>query len=534
MKTERTLAAASKTLHWHIGARQFFAMLLFPIVICLFVLGWIFFPTLTGVATIADALQDRYLPALYENQQTVRLIYLLRSKALEIFSASSESEHQNSLDAILELSNNPLLNNTREMRETTRAAVRHVIALSDARKRANESQNTLNVVTLRMLTTAARLHLADDRPYRPELLSGRHDYNGRYPDSSLHDRLLDETKSALEFCKASGHARIVQEDCDTLQVDLQTEARAWESKNSADQEILTYWQEMDSHLSSMYIAVSSEVYQRAQDSIVGLKSAAASVMRGLAIVGLIIVGLCILIIALLHRLIITPLALASQELKRVRHGKPLRRLPTAHITELQDLVGAVPDLGGYLNELKGQTIELKQERDMLEDSSLRDSLTGIPNRRSFDRHFDENAPAASRGILFIDIDMFKKYNDMAGHQAGDACLRSVAQAMQAGLYRRNDVLYRYGGEEFAVLLEHVDVRQITAVGGRLLSAVRELGLPHPSPAAPIVTVSIGAAVGLPGETCGSLLARADKALYAAKAQGRNRICVQDGSAVATE
>ena len=131
-------------------------------------------------------------------------------------------------------------------------------------------------------------------------------------------------------------------------------------------------------------------------------------------------------------------------------------------------------------------------------------------------------------MLMIDVDLFKNYNDSLGHPAGDKCLADVARAMQTTLYRHNDALFRYGGEEFAVILEDATERQALAVAERIMSGIRSLRLPHPdSVVAPHVTVSIGVAVArrVEGGSGADLVARADSALYQAKAGGRDRVCL---------
>ena len=157
--------------------------------------------------------------------------------------------------------------------------------------------------------------------------------------------------------------------------------------------------------------------------------------------------------------------------------------------------------------------------------SMVDALTGVANRRSFDARLAESARCASVGMLMIDVDLFKNYNDSLGHPAGDKCLADVARAMQTTLYRHNDALFRYGGEEFAVILEDATERQALAVAERIMSGIRSLRLPHPdSVVAPHVTVSIGVAVARreEGGSGADLVARADSALYQAKARGKRR------------
>ncbi|HPO02799.1 MAG TPA: diguanylate cyclase, partial [Treponemataceae bacterium] len=129
-------------------------------------------------------------------------------------------------------------------------------------------------------------------------------------------------------------------------------------------------------------------------------------------------------------------------------------------------------------------------------------------------------------MLMIDIDHFKAFNDRYGHGAGDVCLRRVAQALSSVLHRSLEMLCRYGGEEFAAVLPSVGRDKALPLAEAMLKAVYDLGIPHDSsPAAPVVTVSIGCAslLATPEGSPLDLARRADEALYAAKKEGRNRV-----------
>jgi diguanylate cyclase (GGDEF)-like protein len=166
-----------------------------------------------------------------------------------------------------------------------------------------------------------------------------------------------------------------------------------------------------------------------------------------------------------------------------------------------------------------------------------DGLTGVPNRRTFDESFEMEVCSAQRtaasdpstiadlALLMIDIDWFKGYNDRYGHQAGDKCLRHVAQILAFGCSRPRDVLARYGGEEFVAILPHTDLNGATAVAEGLRGAVEALGLEHAASAFGVVTVSVGVAIcsGDKTATPADLFRRADEALYIAKHAGRNRV-----------
>lgn len=163
------------------------------------------------------------------------------------------------------------------------------------------------------------------------------------------------------------------------------------------------------------------------------------------------------------------------------------------------------------------------------------ALTGIANRRRFDEVLYKEWRRAMRrqypiSLLMCDIDYFKQYNDAQGHQAGDECIRNVARAIEESLKRPGDLVARYGGEEFAAVLPDTDFDGAQMVAEHVRSAVAELGIPHGrSSVASRVTLSVGAACMIPkrgSPAAGDeLLEGADKALYAAKSAGRNRVMV---------
>lgn len=183
-----------------------------------------------------------------------------------------------------------------------------------------------------------------------------------------------------------------------------------------------------------------------------------------------------------------------------------------------------------LRALRILKVELERKNAELEALSCRDGLTGILNRRGFDDYLGKEWLRAIRqrhdvGLLLIDVDHFKDYNDNYGHQGGDECLRKVAFALGAALKRPSDVVARYGGEEFGVILPATSIDGGAMIADALCKSVAALRVPHViSPTVPYVTVSIGVATiqPQPGDSTETLIRLADAALYAAKAGGRNQ------------
>ncbi|WP_166422695.1 diguanylate cyclase [Paraglaciecola sp. 20A4] len=168
--------------------------------------------------------------------------------------------------------------------------------------------------------------------------------------------------------------------------------------------------------------------------------------------------------------------------------------------------------------------------------SCTDGLTGVPNRMQLDTTFHRFWYAAIRGqhefsVLMIDIDFFKGFNDTYGHVAGDECLKKVATTIRDCLQRESDAMGRYGGEEFLVLLPFTDKTGAELIGRLILSTIEKLGVENTSSTVSgKVTVSVGVASLMHSEINDEnfnhpefLIERADKCLYAAKHQGRNRL-----------
>jgi diguanylate cyclase (GGDEF)-like protein len=175
-------------------------------------------------------------------------------------------------------------------------------------------------------------------------------------------------------------------------------------------------------------------------------------------------------------------------------------------------------------------VELKRQKELLKVMSYQDGLTGIPNRRYFDdtlirEHRRCLRTGSALSVLMIDIDFFKKYNDIYGHLTGDDCLRLVAKTMHTQLNRSGDVLARYGGEEFVCILPNTDLEGGNSMAEKLRAAVIEQQIPHEEGIDGLVTVSIGVVSGQPIEGIDSrrFLLQADHSLYQAKMSGRNRV-----------
>lgn len=181
------------------------------------------------------------------------------------------------------------------------------------------------------------------------------------------------------------------------------------------------------------------------------------------------------------------------------------------------------------NQSLQKTIDITLPK--LREQSIRDPLTGIYNRRYFDRQLVREWQRALRqqstlSLIYLDVDHFKRFNDALGHLEGDQCLRAVADALQRSVSRQFDVACRIGGEEFALILPMTPRAGAERVARRALQHIWDLEIHHPRNVADVVTASIGVGTAIPhqGGTPEQFINFVDRAMFEAKALGRNRIC----------
>ncbi|MFJ7107364.1 sensor domain-containing diguanylate cyclase [Pseudomonas sp. NPDC098740] len=180
---------------------------------------------------------------------------------------------------------------------------------------------------------------------------------------------------------------------------------------------------------------------------------------------------------------------------------------------------------GVLLDAQEKLIEVNRSLELL---ALEDALTGLSNRRQFDLFILAEMGRARRNqthlaLLMIDVDHFKSFNDLYGHVAGDECLRNISTIIRDNIKRPGDLAARYGGEEFAVVLPGTDYVGAFLVAEKIRRAVQQAGIQHSEGAEGTVTVSLGVAAYDPASQAqpSDLVGAADKALYVAKASGRN-------------
>lgn len=264
------------------------------------------------------------------------------------------------------------------------------------------------------------------------------------------------------------------------------------------------------------------------------------------------VVVAILMALVIARALARPIADISEATNRLAKGDLTVRLEVRTFDEIGELAANFNNMTNQLvkrdealylaqeeleNQVQKRTEELMIVNEELRRISFMDGLTGIANRRYFDEILEREWQRSKRentslALIMLDVDFFKNYNDAYGHIAGDECLKRIAEVLKTTAKRPTDLVVRYGGEEFAIVLPDTDVQGARVVGERVRSGVEKLGIQHKmSPISKVVTASIGiSVVVLAKETLPiTMIAAADEALYQAKQSGRNQIKVAENS-----
>lgn len=203
--------------------------------------------------------------------------------------------------------------------------------------------------------------------------------------------------------------------------------------------------------------------------------------------------------------------------------------------EVDSLVGFMFDI----SERKKQEQELETLKKQLEEYSYQDGLTGIANRRFFEDSYQREWLNAQREqqpltLMLLDIDYFKQYNDYNGHILGDACLKQIAQILKKSVSRPRDLVARFGGEEFVLILPDTSQASAIEVVERILQSIRTADICHSSsPLDQRLSVSLGVKTIIPTQKNDKMafLKEVDQNLYLAKEQGRNGYVIQDAADV---
>lgn len=517
-----------------IGVYAFFALLTIPVlVVVLLIYAWIFY-NLVDIRTVADRVREVHLSAILDTQRTLVNIENLRRNAQVVYVTDDPDQRRRARLNAQALTHESVFETNSRFSFLAERAGLLIAQLADIRTRGDGVMRRLNNARLRFMALVGELRGQNEALLRKAGIV----FPAALPEVSVvRSQNCAEGESGVLFA-----FRDVMDACRKLPADTGSEITRLASgllgeaetivgycgqKERLEEEARKIWTDFDALLRQLSDTTSNAETDAVYETMGLISSETLYAGNAFLLSFVFLVVLFFVLFRAIRHCVLAPLSLAESELDRIGRGEALGAPLQSRIRELAALFTLLPRLAEHMGKLAARSGTLEKEKELYVNMSLTDALTGVNNRRSFDLHLSRYAPLDPLSILMIDIDWFKLYNDAIGHQAGDSCLAKVAACLQKGLLRSSDAVFRYGGEEFAVLLPGGDSEQARRVAERLARAVRDECITHPvSEAGPCVTISIGIASRQVGDVIGNaeLLARADQALYAAKAAGRN--CIQ--------
>lgn len=511
-------------------ARRYLLLLALPWCLVLLLTVAVLWPHLARFRMTVDSLQDVQLPGILEAQRTRTNMNMLRKQLSIIYLAEAPLERRRAyLQAQALLSGmvhdtSPVALDVLEMGGRIRRL--HALCMD-----ADKSLARLHRSEMELMLALNTLEKTAGQELSTKVIFSHTGKDGIRHGRVAFEEMLRQLAPVAMLCAARPELRAF---CDQVGESRQALIGAWGDKLDIDAHARVLWQAMEDELLHLINVVSTRELQRSVEEAESLSEATRYIVWSVFFATLFLLAFLLYLLLLLRRDLLRPLMRIAGNLSRLRDGGQLEPIPAVRITELQEVVDIVPDIGGYMGSLKEKSSRLEAEKAAYSRMSFLDGLTGIPNRRALDLRLADLADTHQTvSLIMLDVDLFKAYNDSLGHQEGDSCLRRVARALRDGLRGGDREIFRYGGEEFAVVLEGIGLENALHVAERLRRIVAQLDIPHPgSPVIGHVSISLGVAVSteLTPESLPGLLEMADSALYRAKKNGRDRVEACEGSA----
>ena len=517
------------SVRWQIGASGFFMLAtVFMLALLSLTIGLLYYE-FDNIQKSTMALREQNLPSLLENQRVRHNLAVLQSNAEKVYISENPRIRREGMLTARSLASEVVFERSQLTMVYTATILKQMHALDAVRWQGNLSaaEASRHEIGLAALGQPLCQALGLESPFLGEDAA-----SAQFTPEGLPRPLLTQAtmEPLLRQCRGSALPDRHRAQCDALSRQWRLLLAAREKTAQADADAQKIWSTISMLLESAVQTSSSLELSSTMASMDDIEAQVKRARRVFFLAVCMLGGIVLVFVATVHRHFLAPVTMAARALHDIRLGRPGQPLAAVRIRELQALLDVLPSLRAQLTALSQKTGKLTQEKNVYANLSLRDALTNIGNRRSFDMHmgFASRHPELPLALLMLDVDFFKQYNDSLGHQAGDICLRKIASALVTALRQAENSVFRYGGEEFAIILVDVGQQQAQNIAERILEGVRACAIPHPSSCiGPVVTVSVGISVKPAGwelDTA-ALVAKADAALYRAKSTGRNKACL---------
>ena len=361
-------------------ARRYLVLLVLPWCLMLLLTVAVLWPYLVGFRTTVKTLQDVQLPGILEAQRTRANLNMLRKQLAIIYLAEAPLERRRArlhAQALLAgMAHDPSPVATEVLALGPRIRQLYMICME-----ADKGLSRLHRHEMEMMLALNSLEQATGRKMAGEVIFS---HTGR--DGVRHDRMAFEKMQRLmapveQMCAGSEEFRDI---CDLFGKHKRALGEAWREKLAIDAQARALWQSLEDELLRLVNEVSSRELQRSLEEAESLSEATDYIVWSIFLFTLGLLAFLLVLLLLLRRDLLRPLVRIAGNLSRLRDGMQPEPIPAVRITELQEVVDIVPDIGGYLGSLRERSCRLEEEKDAYSRMSLMDSLTGIPNRRALD------------------------------------------------------------------------------------------------------------------------------------------------------
>ena len=483
------------------------------------------YSTFHHIENISELTKDRYLPQLIDKQRILVNIETMRQQLELIYTSDRPDVLRKARVVAQALIAEAVFEQSSEFHEKVLHLKPDIMRLLDLKEKIVQVEDELHETALQLERTLGRLSLRTGRQFGSLSFQA----HGRMPsdDGSEGDMQasdLDDIAGVDGICKGNAARK---PDCMALKEGREAVRAYRQSLRELDGQAFVIKERLKDGLHSLSdYAVTREVLKIASD-MSKVENTASRVRMRFFLLGCVVSGLLLGIGLLIRFHILNPLLSMVDFLRDLRKGRKPGELSPVRIREMQQIMDMLPVLQSAMERLSMRTSLLMEERDEYARLSLRDALTGLGNRWALEERKKADISGLPLAVIMFDIDFFKKYNDAFGHLEGDKCLRQVASIARGSLHRHSDAVFRYGGEEFVVLIPGADAAAAQIVAERLRDGVRQAGIAHPGVPGGMLSVSVGVACRGLGEATSfdTLVEQADQALYTSKRNGRDRVTV---------
>lgn len=460
-----------------LGINLFPVLVSVPLLALLAFVSFIFTNDLQRIKNLALSTSNSHLPQILAKQQMLLNVENMRRNIALVYSASDPTISRNAGITAQALIAESVFEETSVDFSSKMDEIRpQLLRLIELRQQSYLAEDRLHHAEIFFSNVLGRLLMRAGMEYSyPLRHSARHLDKDFSRNTANKQGLQESLRPLMDMCAKAEQAappeRTLLKDCGEFRTNWDGIVSNWTQLARGHVEAKQLWNTLDGKLRELSDAVSTHEAEWIYRSMSHINEEVSRIKELFPIMGTALLAGLLATLLLIHLQILRPLSLLSQALRTIRSGHSISELPRVR----------------------------------------------IPAR----------TPLA---LLMLDLDFFKNYNDRFGHQAGDAALKAVAQATQKALLRDSDRIFRYGGEEFTIILAGAGQYSAMTVAQRILEEVAALDLVHPDSRTGKLTVSIGIAhrsFGEDADIC-EVLTHADQALYEAKTSGRNRIVLFEG------